>query len=455
MGNNITIVGAGLAGSLLSVYLAKRGYTVDLYERRPDMRQVKISAGRSINLALSTRGIHALKEVGLFDEISKILIPMKGRMMHGTDGAQTFVPYGKDDTEVINSVSRGELNMRLMSLAESFPGVKIHFNQRCTGMNFETGEAFFTNESNGEKHSILSERVIGTDGSASALRSDMMRLNRFNYSQSYLEHAYKELTIPPAKDGSFRLVKNALHIWPRKTFMLIALPNTDASFTCTLFLSLEGPESFSTLDTPEKVTLFFKKYFPDALEQMPDLTDHFFENPTSYLMTVKSFPWSYEDKVVLLGDASHAIVPFFGQGMNCSFEDCSELNRFIGTYPGDWKKIFKEFEKSRKPNSDAIADLAVENFYEMRDLVADPRFLLKKKVEHILEEKFPDYFVPKYAMVTFHRIPYSVAMERGKIQDIILGEITTGIHDPHHIDIAIAEHLIKTRLTPWSDVIRL
>lgn len=448
----ITLIGAGLAGSLLSAYLAKRGFRVDVYERRPDMRKTSISAGRSINLALSTRGIHALREVGLFDGLRDILIPMKGRMMHGTDGNLNFVPYGKNDREVIHSVSRADLNMRLMTLAESFPGVTIHFNQRCTGMNLETGDVFFTDETSKENYSIQTERVIGTDGSASAIRMEMLRSGRFNFSQTYQDHGYKELSIPPGPGGSFRLEKNALHIWPRKTYMLIALPNTDGSFTCTLFFPMEGPVSFAALDTPPKVSNFFEEQFPDAFALMPDVTAQFFANPTGTLITVKCSPWSVGNRVVLLGDAAHAIVPFYGQGMNCAFEDCSVLNECLEADRGNWETIFREFESRRKINADAIADLAVENFIEMRDLVADPKFLLKKKIEHVLEEKFPDFFVPKYGMVTFHRIPYRTAQERGRIQETILSELSTSITDASKMDLDRARQLIETRLTRWDSV---
>lgn len=448
----IILIGAGLAGSLLAVYLAKRGFKVNVYERRPDMRKTKISAGRSINLALSARGIFALKEVGLYDEIMKIAIPMKGRMIHPVEGATVFQRYGKDDSEVINAVSRGELNMRLMDLAEAHKGVNLFFNQRCTGMDLTTGDALLVDEQTGVTSRVSGQTMIGTDGSASAIRLDMQRHGRFNYSQSFLEHAYKELTIPPGDRGAFRLEKHALHIWPRKTYMLIALPNLDGSFTCTLFYPLSGPHSFETLDTPGKVLAFFREHFPDAIPHMPTLTDDFFANPTGNLVTVKCTPWHVGGKAALLGDAAHAIVPFFGQGMNCAFEDCTDLNRCIEKHDGNWEDVFAEYESLRKTNADAIADLAVENFYEMRDLVTDPRFQLKKKIEHILEEKYPDYFLPKYSMVTFHRMPYAVARRRGQIQEEILDILTTGIHSPEEADLAVARTLLEKRLPPLADL---
>jgi kynurenine 3-monooxygenase len=447
MSQKVTLIGAGLAGSLLAVYLAKKGFQVDVYERRPDMRKVLISAGRSINLALSTRGIHALKEVGLYENIMKIALPMKGRMIHSLSSTLNFQPYGKDDSEAINSVSRGELNMRLMDLAEAHNEVTFHFNKRCKGMDFDSGTVHFFDESLGMTQSIETDRVIGTDGSASAIRTDMLKRNGFNFSQSFLEHGYKELTIPAGPDGTFLLDKTALHIWPRKTYMLIALPNLDGSFTCTLFYPFKGKNSFDALDNEKKVIWFFEEQFPDALPLMPTLLKDYFGNPTGNLVTVKCSPWAVEDKVVLLGDAAHAIVPFFGQGMNCAFEDCTYLNECIDRYTGDWKRIFMEFEKLRKINADAIADLAVENFYEMRDLVTEPKFILKKKIEHLLEERLPDRFIPKYSMVTFHRMPYAVALERGRIQDEILDELSRDIQTPEEVHWEKAEQLIRQRLT--------
>lgn len=448
MSEKIILVGAGLAGSLLSVYLAKKGYQVEIFERRPDMRKNSIGAGRSINLALSTRGIHALKEVGLYEEIMKIAIPMKGRMIHNHSGELQFLPYGKNDLEVINAVSRGDLNMRLMDLAEQNKNVKIHFNERCTGMNFSTGEVHLTNEVSSEFHIEKGRTVIGTDGSASAIRMDMLKIGRFNFSQSYLEHGYKELTIPAGDHGKFLLEKNALHIWPRKTYMLIALPNVDGSFTCTLFYPMEGENSFETLKTKPQVQAFFQKEFPDALALMPTLLEDYFTNPVGTLITVKCSPWYVEDKVALLGDAAHAIVPFFGQGMNCAFEDCTYLNECIDSFGPNWETVFQEYEKLRKINANAIADLAVENFYEMRDRVSDPLFILKKKIEHVLEEKFPGIFVPKYTMVSFMRVPYATAMQRGLVQDFILNELIIGIESVEDIDLIKAEKLIRDNLNP-------
>ncbi len=445
----VILIGAGLAGPLLSIYLAKRGFRVKIFERRPDMRKEQISAGRSINLALSARGIHALKEVGMDDKILRLAIPMKGRMMHSIKGELSFHPYGKNENEVINAISRAELNKALLDEAERH-GVEIHFNQRCTGMNFENSELHLRDETSGADMQFAVKTVIGTDGSASALRHEMMKIGRFNLSQQYLEHGYKELTIPPGPNGEFRLQKHALHIWPRRSFMLIALPNLDGSFTCTLFFPHRGELSFESLSTKEKVLEFFKTQFPDAVPLMPTLLEDFFANPTGSLVTIKCEPWSVADKALLLGDAAHAIVPFFGQGMNCAFEDCSVLNECLEKFGSDWEKIFREFESLRKVNTDAIADMALENFIEMRDKVADPKFLFRKQVELALEERFPDRFIPRYSMVSFHLLPYSVAQARGRIQDDILTKLTEGIENLEEVEWKEAGGLVKEFLEPMK-----
>src|SRR5690606_4030469 len=332
----ISIIGAGLAGSLLSIYLAKRGYIVDVYERRADMRKFDTGGGRSINLALSVRGIHALKEVGLFDEIQKIAIPMYGRMVHPLKGEVNLQPYGKDDTEYINSVSRAELNKLLMDMTEPDPNVQYYFNERCLGMNFETNEVYFHNEEKDRNWTLEAGVVIATDGATSPVRMEMLKTPRFNFSQEYENYGYKELTIPPGPDGKFQMEKNALHIWPRGSYMLIALPNLDGSYTVTLFMAydeaLGGKNSFEHLDSDEKVKEFFERNFPDAAELMPDIIEDFNANPTGSLITVKCYPWSIDGKVTMLGDSCHAIVPFFGQGMNAAFEDCVYLNEMIGLH---------------------------------------------------------------------------------------------------------------------------
>ena len=447
--DKLTLIGSGLTGPLLAISLIKRGFAVELYERRPDMRRVAISAGRSINLALSTRGIHALREAGVFHQIQKIIIPLRGRMMHAVSGELTFMPYGKDETEVINAVSRADLNITLMNAAEAY-GVPLHFNQRCTGFDLPTGAVHLREEETGAETTIETNVAIGTDGAGSAIRNELLKLTRFNFSQQYLDYGYKELTIPAGPAGKHVVETHALHIWPRGTFMLIALPNIDGTFGCILFLPFEGEVSFAALDTETKVKGFFEAQFPDALAVMPDLTDNFFANPTGAMVTIKCSPWHVDGKALLLGDAAHAIVPFFGQGMNCAFEDCTYFLDLLDRLGPDWPRLFAAFERSRKADTDAVADLAIENFVEMRDRVADPRFLFRKKVELELEKRYPGTFVPKYAMVTFHRTPYSVAAARGAIQDRMLGELCDSIERVEEIDWRKAETLVHRELTPLA-----
>jgi|HubBroStandDraft_2_1064218.scaffolds.fasta_scaffold81857_2 kynurenine 3-monooxygenase len=446
-GETITLVGAGLNGPLLAIGLAQRGFRVEIYERRPDMRKVRMSGGRSINLALSTRGIHALTQADLWKEMQTIAIPMKGRMMHSVASELTFQRYGKDDAEVIYSISRSELNIALMNAAE-VQGVRIFFQQRCSGINLKEGSLQLRDEVTGEGRTLDSMVVIGCDGSASAIRSEMLRQSRFNFSQQYLNYGYKELTIPAGANGKHALETHALHIWPRGNHMLIALPNVDGTFACILFLPFEGADSFAQLNTHSEVVEFFRARFPDAVPLMPGLAENFFANPTGAMVTIQCSPWHAEGRVLLLGDAAHAIVPFFGQGINCGFEDCTQLLELIGQHSGDWARIFAEFEKRRKVNTDAIADLALENFVEMRDRVGDARFLFRKKVELALEAKLPKVFVPKYSMVTFHRIPYATALERGRVQDRILTELCEGIERVEDLDWSKAEQLITSQLLP-------
>ncbi len=443
----VTLVGAGLNGPLLALGLVKRGFDVEIYERRPDMRRVKISAGRSINLALSTRGIYALSEAGLWQGMQRIIIPMKGRMMHSTDSKLTFQAYGKDESEVINSISRSELNVVLLSAAEAV-GVRIHFERRCTGIGFKTRRLSLRNEASGKEDGAEYQVVIGCDGSASAIRGAMLRLSRFNFSQEYLNYGYKELTIPAGPDGKHVLEVNALHIWPRGNHMLIALPNIDGTFACILFLPFEGTDSFEKLTTKTAVQDFFQSRLPDAVPLMPDLAELFCTNPTGAMVTIKCSPWHVDDQALLLGDAAHAIVPFFGQGINCGFEDCTILLELLDRHGADWDKVFREFEQARKINTDAIADMAIENFVEMRDRVGDRRFLLRKQVELALEAKYPRRFVPKYAMVTFHRVPYATALQRGQVQERMLAELCEGIERVEDLDWAKADALIRSGLTP-------
>lgn len=404
-----SIIGSGLVGSLWAIFLAQRGYNVRVYEKRPDMRKHDIGGGRSINLAMSDRGLKALHTVGLEDEIRKMAIPMHGRMIHHLDGETELQPYG-DKGQFINSISRGELNQLLMTKAEE-AGAVIEFGQLCFGYDLQKKEAILKNGF------TQSDLLFGTDGAFSAIRSTLEKTDRFNYSQTYLEHGYKELHIPPNADGSFKMAKNALHIWPRKSFMLIALPNLDGSFTVTLFLAFEGEYSFENLTDKKSVLDFFNQDFPDVVPLMPDLTEVFFSNPTSSLATFRCYPWSYDNKVLLIGDAAHGIVPFYGQGMNAGFEDCTILNNMMNEFNDDWNKIIPAFQKTRKPDADAVGELALRNFIEMRDLVADKKFVLRKKIEKLMHERHPDKYLPLYSMVTFSEMPYSKALAIGKKQD--------------------------------------
>lgn len=421
MTKEATIIGAGLVGSLLSIYLAKRDYKVSIYERRSDMRKETVEAGRSINLALSDRGIKALKEVGIADDVLRIAIPMHGRHIHNADGLHAFQPYGKEG-QYINSVSRRELNCKLMDLAEQH-GVKFFFNQKLQHIDFKNESIEF--EHNGNSQTTSYGLLFGADGAYSAARlSHMLQHNLFDYHQYYIDCGYKELSIPAGEKGDFLLEKNALHIWPRKEYMLIALPNPDGSFTGTLFFPFKGETSFEQLTSEEAVTAFFHRTFPDLVSLVPDLEKQFFAHPTSSLVTVKCFPWVREDKFCLIGDAAHAIVPFFGQGMNAGFEDCSVLNELIEKHNEDWNSILQDFQSLRKPDADAIADLAVNNFTEMRARTADPKFLLQKKIEAKLHEYHPDKWTPAYSQVTFSpHIRYSEALRNSEKQEAIMQEI--------------------------------
>ncbi|MGL4598616.1 MAG: FAD-dependent oxidoreductase [Bacteroidia bacterium] len=443
----ISIVGAGLVGSLLSIYLAKRGHKVNVYERRADMRKNKMAAGRSINLALSDRGWRGLEGVGIADEIKKIAIPMYGRLIHHIDQSTVYQPYGKND-QAIYSVSRAGINMRLMDLAEQQANVSLHFSERCTGANLKTGSLNFVNENSQAETSVQSDLVFGSDGAFSAARTNMMTSNdRFNYQQYYIEHGYKELHIPAGPNGEFLMEKNALHIWPRGSYMMIALPNMDGSFTCTLFFPFEGADSFATIQTPEQVSDFFKRVFPDAVSLMPTLIEDFAANPTASLVTVKCAPWTFNDKLALIGDAAHAIVPFYGQGMNCGFEDCVVLNELMEANGDDWKTIFSQYESLRKPDGDAIADLAIANFVEMRDKTGDPKFLLQKKIEARFSEKHPDKWTPLYSMVTYSPdIRYSTALREGQKQEQIMKKIMArpdieAVWDSEEVEKAILSEL--------------
>ena len=456
----VIIIGAGLSGSLLAIYLAKRGIAADVYESRGDLRTAETAAGRSINLALSNRGIAALKEIGLDEYMLAEAVPMHGRMIHAVDGATKLLPYSGRSGEYINSVSRFGLNIALINEAEKHDGVKFYFNEKCVDFDCKSGEAKFESGKIG-----TGDTVIATDGAGSAVRDAMLHggVSRFNFSQTWLEHGYKELHIPSvgtasgsdlsnenfkaikikpsaAADGSdrkggFQMEKNALHIWARGAFMMIALPNFDGSFTCTLFLAHMGADGFEQLKNEKSLLDFFQTNFADAIPLMPTLTEDFFTNPTGNLGTIKCFPWNVGGKALLLGDSAHAIVPFYGQGMNASFEDCRVLNQLIEQHGADWKTVFDEFTNIRKPNADAIAQMAEENFYEMRDAVADPIFVKKRELETKLEQTFSDYF-SKYSMVTFREdLPYTVARDKGNAQDKLLMEICANVKSVSEIDL--------------------
>jgi kynurenine 3-monooxygenase len=417
-----TIVGAGLAGPLLACSLGRAGYRVDLYEKRPDPRTTELSGGRSINLALSVRGIEALRQVNLADPVLRDAIPMRGRMIHGRTGRLTFQPYGKDDSESINSVSRAGLNVTLLNAAESHASVRCHFRQKCTGIDLATATVELTDEATGRTSHVEGDRVVGADGAYSAVRAEMQKREGFDYSQDYLTHGYKELTVPPGPHGEFLLEKHALHIWPRHSFMLIALPNRDGSFTATLFFPLEGPESFASLRTDDDVQCFFEDQFPDAVPLMPTLEEDFRNNATGSLVTIRCRPWHVGGRVVLLGDACHAVVPFLGQGMNAAFEDCTVLSECLKRH-ALWEGAFRAFEARRKPHTDVLADLCVDNFLEMRDRVSSRRFLLRKKTEVLLHRLFPRWYLPLYTLVTFTRTPYADAVRRAHRQDRVVQTI--------------------------------
>ena len=418
---NVLIIGAGLCGSLLALRLGQRGYNVTVYEKRPDLRKTDISAGRSINLAFSNRGNKAIKLVGLEDKVKTLCIPMNGRMIHDKEGNTFLSNYSGLESEYINSISRGDLNALLLDEAEKHKNVTIHFNKGCKQVDFENTTALFKDYTNNSEFKEDADVIFATDGAGSALRKSyyLGRKFLFSFSQNYLTHGYKELSILPTENGDYKTYKNALHIWPRGDFMVIALPNLDGSFTVTLFLSYaEGKYNFNNLTTPETVLEFFKTEFPDALQLMPNLVDEFFENPTSPLGTIKCSPWHYKGNTLLMGDSAHAIVPFYGQGMNASFEDVVEFDAVLDENHDYWETIFSEYEKRRKIDTDAIADLAIDNFHEMKDHVGQAIFQEKRKIETALEKHFPEQYASKYRLVTFNEnIGYNTAMTKGRAQD--------------------------------------
>jgi kynurenine 3-monooxygenase len=440
----IVIVGAGLVGSLHAILMAKLGFKVEVYERRPDMRYIELKGGRSINLALSTRGWKALAMAGMTEQIEAVSIPMYGRKMHAQNGELSYQAYGKEN-QAIYSVSRGDLNKKLLLEASTYENVSFFFNHKCLDIDLNNTVLHFEDE-NGVQKKVEASRIFGTDGAFSAVRNRMMRNDLFNYSQQYLKHGYKELLLPANPDGTHKIDKNVLHIWPRGEYMLIALPNFDGSYTCTLFFPFDGKHSFNALKTNAQVEAFFHEVFPDFAEIMPELANEYFQNPTSSLAIIRCEPWNYEDKVLLMGDASHAIVPFYGQGMNAGFEDCSVFQEMFAENNSDWLKLFNDFSAFRKPDGDAIADLALQNYIEMRDLVGNADFLLRKKIERKIFDKYPSKWMPLYSQVTFSHIRYSEALAAGKRQDKIMDEIMAipnihAIWDSENVESKILEKL--------------
>jgi len=442
----VIIVGAGLVGSLWGVYMSKAGYEVVIYEMRSDIRRADIKAGKSINLALSNRGWKALETVGVAEEIRKMAIPMYGRTMHDLDGELTFQAYGKED-EAIYSVSRGGINAKMMDIAEEYGDAKIIYNHTCIDVDLFAGQIKLKNTETDEIVEDEADLIFGADGAFSAVRyTSMQKVAGFNFSQEYVEDGYREILLPAYEDGSYRLAKNTLHIWPRGRFMLIALPNEDGSFTCTLFMPFKNHEySFDKLNDKKSVENFFKEVFPDFYKLMPDISEHWSSHPLSSLALIKCYPWSY-GKTVLIGDSAHATVPFYGQGMNCGFEDLTIMWEIMQKHEDNWELIFKEYEENRKANADAMQNLSLHNYHVMRDYVADPKFLLQKRIEAKFSKLYPDKWMPLYSQVTFSHIPYSEAAKVGFEQERIMKEVMQidGIEEKW--DLEDIMYLIKAKL---------
>jgi kynurenine 3-monooxygenase len=417
---NIAIIGSGLVGSLLAIYLKKLGHTITVFDRRPDIRTITFS-GRSINLAMSNRGWTTLKAIGIEDEIKKLAIPLDKRALHVIGKPEYYQKYGKEG-EAIWSISRGVLNRKMIDLAEN-AGVEFRFEEKVWDVNLPEAKVYTGESEKSAWQEYSFDLIFGCDGAFSRVRHKMQRRSRFDYSQDFIDVGYKELTIAPNSDGTHKLDKHSFHIWPRGNFMLIAMPNLDGSFTCTLFLPFEGEISFEKITTKAQARAFFATYFPNAMMDIENLTEDFFKNPTSAMVTMKCYPWTYWDKVALVGDSAHAIVPFFGQGMNAGFEDIYVLNQLIDSHGDDWLTIFGEYQKIRKPNADAIAELSYRNFIEMSSKTADPNFLLQKKIEKRFAERYPDKWIPVYSRVTFSDRPYAEALAIGDAQEKIMQEV--------------------------------
>ncbi|MCX7553103.1 NAD(P)/FAD-dependent oxidoreductase [Marinicella sp. S1101] len=448
---HIVIIGAGLVGSMHAIFLARRGYQVSVYEQLPDIRKEAISAGRSINLALANRGIDALDRLGLMDHVNKLLIPMQGRMLHDEAGALKFQSYGQKPEEVIYSVSRAGLVSILRDAAEATGAVEFFFKHECLNINFDADEITVKDQITDQTQTVKYDYLIGADGGGSQVRASMKDAGETTFSAELLDHSYKELTIPASDDGGFQIEKEALHIWPRDDYMVIGLPNPDGTFTLTLFMPNEGPVSFASINDKASLNRLFDEQFADVKALIPELETDYFNNPTGYLGTIRCADWQYKN-VVLSGDSAHAIVPFHGQGMNAGFEDCVAMENALERHADNWQLAMPEFVENRIDNSNAIADMALENYIEMRADVNDPKFHLKKAIAFELENRLPDYFIPRYSMVMFHLIPYATAFARGKIQYKILDTLTEGIEEVSEVDFQRAERLVKQKLPRLSSL---
>ena len=436
----IIIIGAGLSGSLLANYLSLKDYQITIYESRSDMRESGLEGGKSINLALSLRGILPLKQLGLEEEIMELAIPMRGRIIHPSSGDKNFQPYGKSSDQYINSISRNSLNIKLIDKIASKKNIELHFDSACIDLDTE-GKKVRIRQKNKE-FSDYGDVIIGADGAGSIVRYVLQRRGPFNYEQNFLEHGYKELRIAPSETGEHVIEKEALHIWPRKNFMLIALPNLDGSFTATLFLLRKGKNSFEELTSSSSIQDFFDTYFPDVVDKISNLISDFKLNPVGLLGTVRFEPWYYKNSILLIGDASHAIVPFYGQGMNASFEDCRIFNELFSQLGENWGELFRKFSENRKVDTDAIADLALDNFIEMRDKVANKKFLFLKKIENRLYELYPEEMVSKYSLVTFTNLPYSVAKTKGEILSNVIRKLGANVSKAEDFEYSKAREII-------------
>lgn len=424
----IVIVGAGLAGSLMATYLGRRGFRVEVYERRGDPRRYNThDNGRSINLGLSERGIRVLREIGLLESLWSRTVPMRGRAIHRPDGELVFQPYGTNDSQILHSILRRDLNVALINKAETYPEVRFFFGAKLTQLVKEKTVAYFTDERSGAETLVAADAIIGADGAFSAVRSEMQRGERADYHQEFLDWGYKELTIPPAPDGSARTELQALHVWPGSQGLIVAHPNCDNSLTGTLFMPLTGEPSLASLNSPEAVQKFVDRSFPDTAELMPDLVEEFESNPVGTLVCVRTSPWHYKDRVVLIGDACHAVYPFYGQGMNSAFEDCAELDACLGRHPADWAAAFDMYQQRRKPHTDVLAELSKQNFIELRDRLRSPLRLVMKKADLALNKAFPDVWKPLYTMVSHTTIPYADALRRAEHQDVVLKCLGAGV----------------------------